>query len=50
MEAYAKPYKFYKYNNFVNLKKHDNDLQKLDTIVQKNPQQTIYLYYDMRNI
>ena len=50
VEAYAKAYKFYKYNNFVNIKKHDNELKKLDIIIQKNPNQIFYLYSDITKI
>ena len=50
VEGYAKAYKFYtEYNNFSNLKKDDEKIkEKLDTIIEKNPEQTFYLYLDLK--
>ena len=50
VEGYAKAYKFYtEYNNFSNLKKDDERIkEKLDTIIEKNPEQTFYLYLDLK--
>ena len=50
VEGYAKACKFYtEYNNFSNLKKDDEKIkEKLDTIIEKNPEQTFYLYLDLK--
>ena len=50
VEGYAKAYKFYtEYNNFTNLEKDDEKIkEKLDIIIKKNPEQTFYLYLDLR--
>lgn len=37
------------YNNFTNLKKDDEKIKKeLDIIIERNPEQTFYLYLDLR--
>ena len=50
VEGYAKAYNFYvEYNNFTNLKKDDEKIKKeLDLIIERNPEQTFYLYLDLR--
>jgi hypothetical protein len=50
VEGYAKTYNFYvEYNNFTNLKKDDEKIKKeLDLIIERNPEQTFYLYLDLR--
>ena len=49
VEGYAKAYNFYTKNNFVNLKKDDNKIkEKLDIIIERNPEETFYLYLDLR--
>ena len=50
VEGYAKAYRFYtEYNNFNNLEKDDEKIkEKLDMIIKKNPEQTFYLYLDLR--
>lgn len=51
VEAYAKAYKFYvKKNKFINLKKDDNKLKKLEKIIKTNPEDTFYLYQDVTKI
>lgn len=48
--GYAKAYNFYvEHNNFKNLKKDDEKIRKkLDTIIERNPNQTFYLYLDLK--
>ena len=49
VEGYASAYKFYTNHNFINLKKDDNKIkEKLDIIIERNPEQTFYLYLDLR--
>lgn len=49
VEGYASAYKFYTRHNFTNLKKDDEKInEKLDTIIEKDPEQTFYLYLDLR--
>jgi GNAT superfamily N-acetyltransferase len=49
VEGYAKAYKFYIGNNFINLKKDDQKIkEELDIIIERNPEQTFYLYLDLR--
>lgn len=50
VDGYAKAYNFYvDHNNFVNLKKDDKIIRKkLDTIIERNPNQTFYLYLDLK--
>lgn len=50
VEGYAKAYNFYvNHNNFNNLKKDDEKIKKeLDVIIERNPEQTFYLYIDLR--
>lgn len=50
VDGYAKAYKFYvEHNNFVNLKKDDELIRKkLDTIIKHSPNQTFYLYLDLK--
>lgn len=52
VDGYAKAYKFYvDYNNFVNLKKDDEKIRKkLDTIIERNPNQTFLLYLDLKKL
>jgi len=51
IEAYAKAYNFYvKNNKFLNLKKDDMKLEKLDKIIERNPQHTFYLYHDIKKL
>lgn len=48
VEGYAKAYKFYIGNNFINLKKDDQKIkEELDIIIERNPEQTFYLYLDL---
>ena len=49
VEGYARAYKFYTHNNFINLKKDDDKIkEKLDIIIEKDPEKTFYLYIDLR--
>ena len=50
VEGYASAYQFYTDHNFINLKKKDDDKikEKLDIIIERNPEQTFYLYLDLR--
>ena len=49
VEGYARAYKFYTRNNFINLKKDDDKIkEKLDIIIEKDPEKTFYLYIDLR--
>ena len=49
VEGYARAYKLYTNHNFINLKKDDNIIkEKLDIIIEKDPEQTFYLYLDLR--
>ena len=50
VEGYASAYNFYVvHNHFSNLKKDDELIkEKLDRIIQQNPEQTFYLYLDLK--
>ena len=49
VEGYASAYNFYTNHNFINLKKDDDKIkEKLDIIIERNPEQTFYLYLDLR--
>ena len=49
VEGYATAYNFYANHNFINLKKDDEKLkEKLDIIIERNPEETFYLYLDLR--
>ncbi|MDO5860247.1 N-acetyltransferase [Methanobrevibacter sp.] len=50
VEGYASAYNFYVvHNNFSNLKKDDELIkEKLDRIIKQNPEQTFYLYLDLK--
>lgn len=49
VEDYASAYKFYTEHNFINLKKDDDKIkEKLDMIIERNPEQTFYLYLDLK--
>ena len=49
VEGYATAYNFYTNHNFINLKKDDDKIkEKLDIIIERNPEQTFYLYLDLR--
>ncbi|MBQ2636799.1 MAG: N-acetyltransferase [Methanobrevibacter sp.] len=50
VEGYAKAYTFYvEHNNFINLKKDDKKIkEELDIIIERNPEQTFYLYLDLK--
>ena len=49
VEGYARAYNFYTNHNFINLKKDDDKIKgKLDIIIERNPEQTFYLYLDLR--
>ena len=52
VDGYAKAYTFYvEHNNFVNLKKDDKKIrEKLDTIIERNPDQTFLLYLDLKKL
>ena len=45
VEGYASAYNFYTNHNFINLEKDDDKIkEKLDIIIERNPEQTFYLY------
>lgn len=49
VEGYASAYGFYINHNFINLKKDDDKIkEKLDIIIERDPEQTFYLYLDLR--
>ena len=49
VEGYASSYEFYSNHNFINLKKDDDKIkEELDIIIERNPEQTFYLYLDLR--
>ena len=49
VEGYASAYTFYTTHNFISLKKDDENIkEKLDIIIERNPEQTFYLYLDLR--
>lgn len=50
VEGYAKAYTFYvEHNNFINLKKDDKKIkEELYIIIERNPEQTFYLYLDLK--
>ena len=49
VEGYARAYNFYVNHNFKHLKKDDEKIKKeLDIIIERNPEQTFYLYLDLR--
>ena len=49
VEGYASAYTFYTNHNFISLKKDDENIkEKLDIIIERNPEQTFYLYLDLR--
>lgn len=50
VDGYAKAFNFYvKHNGFNNLKRDDEKIRKkLDTIIERNPNQTFYLYLDLK--
>ena len=50
VEGYDKAYNFYvEHNNFINLKKDDMKIkEELDIIIERNPEQTFYLYLDLK--
>lgn len=50
VEGYARAYNFYtQHNNFRNLKKDDGKIKsQLEKIIERNPEQTFYLYLDLR--
>ena len=49
VEGYATAYNFYANHNFINLKKDDEKIkEKLDIIIERNPEETFYLYLDLR--
>ena len=52
VEGYAKAYSFYALKNGFSHLKRDDDLieRKLDKIIRQNPEQTIYLYLDIKKI
>ena len=49
VEGYTSAYNFYVvHNHFSNLKKDDKIIkEKLDRIIERNPEQTFYLYLDL---
>ena len=50
VEGYVTAYNFYVvHNHFSNLKKDDKIIkEKLDRIIKHNPEQTFYLYFDLK--
>lgn len=51
VEGYASAYNFYvTHNNFINLKKDDEILKKIDLIKERDPTRTFYLYLDLKNL
>ena len=51
VEGYATAYTFYVTNNqFKNLKKDDELLNKIDLIKKHDPTRTFYLYYDLKDL
>jgi GNAT superfamily N-acetyltransferase len=50
VDGYAKAFNFYvKHNGSNNLKRDDEKIRKkLDTIIERNPNQTFYLYLDLK--
>jgi len=50
VEGYASAYTFYvNHNNFHSLKKDENEIKKLDKIIQENPERTFDLYLDLKD-
>ncbi|WP_296872205.1 N-acetyltransferase [uncultured Methanobrevibacter sp.] len=50
VEGYASAYTFYvNHNNFHSLKKDENEIKKLDKIIQQNPERTFDLYLDLKD-
>lgn len=50
VEGYASAYTFYvEHNNFNSLKKDENDIKKIDKIIEHSPERTFYLYLDLKN-
>ena len=51
VEGYAKAFKFYAVKNqFVNLKKDDDQIKNIDFIAKRDPKKKFYLYFDLENI
>ena len=51
VEGYASAYDFYvTQNNFINLKKDDKIIKKIDEIKKRDPTRTFYLYIDLKNL
>ena len=49
VEGYASAYGFYINHNLINMKKDDDKIkEKLDIIIERDPEQTFYLYLDLR--
>lgn len=49
VEGYAKSYKFYtEHNGFSNLKKDDEKIKNITSIIKKDPERTFYLYLDIK--
>jgi len=49
VEAYAKAYNFYIKNNFINLKKDEQILKKIDKIKERDPERIFTMYQDINH-
>ena len=50
VEAYAHVLNFYKKVGFVNLSKDNDKLNKINKIIERNPNKTFYLYADLKKL
>lgn len=50
VEGYAPVLNFYKKIGFVNLKKDESKMNKINKIIERNPKKTFYLYSDLKKL